>query len=578
MAVSARVTEVASERVLPAVVSACSRARVRVGRRIRRLLAMWRRSLQLRVVTATVLLSVAVVAVIGDLLVDRIAGGLIDAKVDAALDQALGGTIEAREAFDSADRSDPAVYTTLTRDLVSRLTVTGERTSAGQTDVLFLPSPQVTDPAAPATQPSSFSVSAASIPDDLRAQVLSERDRQGWTFVELRGSSGPVPGLAVGSQVAIPDFGPYELYFLFALEKERENLELVRRALLAAGIALIFLVGGVAWIVTRQVVTPVRMAARVSERLAAGRLEERMGVRGEDDLARLAASFNRMATNLQRQIRQLEDLSRVQRRFVSDVSHELRTPLTTVRMAADVLHEARKDFDPATARSAELLQTQLDRFESLLSDLLEISRFDAGAAVLDAEGTDLRDVAARVIEAAEPLAEAKSTVVTMHAPPAPCVAEVDARRIDRILRNLVVNAIEHSEGRPVEVHVDCDATAVAVAVRDHGVGLKPGESALVFNRFWRADPARARSTGGTGLGLSIALEDAHLHGGWLQAWGAPGDGAQFRLTLPRKQDVELHGSPLPLEPPDSSYDGGGRPPAVGRPYRRSIPTAGARGG
>src|SRR5438045_7651792 len=127
------------------------------------------------------------------------------------------------------------------------------------------------------------------------------------------------------------------------------------------------------------------MARQVAERLAAGQLQERLRVTGEDDLARLATSFNQMATNLQRQIRQLEDLSRVQRRFVSDVSHELRTPLTTVRMAADVLHEARGEFDTATARSAELLQTQLDRFEALLSDLLEISRYDAGAAVLDAE-------------------------------------------------------------------------------------------------------------------------------------------------------------------------------------------------
>ena len=114
-----------------------------------------------------------------------------------------------------------------------------------------------------------------------------------------------------------------------------------------------------------------------------------------------------MASSLQRQIRQLEDLSRVQRRFVSDVSHELRTPLTTVRMAADVLHEAREDFDPATARSAELLQTQLDRFEALLTDLLEISRYDAGAAVLDVEPVDLREVVRRVVDAAEPLGRAQ---------------------------------------------------------------------------------------------------------------------------------------------------------------------------
>jgi two-component system sensor histidine kinase MtrB len=291
-----------------------------------------------------------------------------------------------------------------------------------------------------------------------------------------------------------------------------------------------------------------------------------MLVRGEDDLARLAASFNKMATNLQRQIRQLEDLSRVQRRFVSDVSHELRTPLTTVRMAADVLHESRADFSPSVSRSAELLQAQLDRFEALLTDLLEISRYDAGAAVLEAEPTDLRVLASQVIDAAAPLAERRGSTLLLDAPPRPCIAEVDPRRIERVLRNLVGNAIEHGEGRPITVSVASGPGAIAVAVRDHGVGLKPGESALVFNRFWRADPARARTSGGTGLGLSIALEDAHLHGGWLQAWGEPGDGSHFRLTVPRRAGGELDASPIPLEPADAARRS---TVGVGGPYRRT---------
>jgi two-component system sensor histidine kinase MtrB len=381
-----------------------------------------------------------------------------------------------------------------------------------------------------------------------------------------RSTGQTVPVMVVGSPVLIPGVGAYELYFLFPLDKEEDTLGLVRRALLLAAFGLVILVGGIAWLVTRQVVTPVRMAARIAERLSAGRLEERMRVRGEDDLARLAASFNRMATSLQRQIRQLEDLSRVQRRFVSDVSHELRTPLTTVRMAADVLHEARDGFDPAVQRSAEILQTQLDRFESLLADLLEISRYDAGAAVLDSEPTDLVAIARHVIESMEPLAEARGSELVLVIPRRPCVAEVDGRRIERILRNLVVNAIEHGEGRPVTVLVAGDDDAVAVAVRDRGVGLASPDVTMVFNRFWRADPARARTTGGTGLGLAIALEDAHLHGGWLQVWGDVGDGCQFRLTLPRRQGVELEGSPIPLEPRDSARRL--RPLRVGEPYKR----------
>lgn len=276
-----------------------------------------------------------------------------------------------------------------------------------------------------------------------------------------------------------------------------------------------------------------------------------MKVTGEDDIARLGEAFNKMAQSLQLKIQQLEELSRMQRRFVSDVSHELRTPLTTVRMAADVIHEARVDFDPVTARSAELLGDQLDRFESLLSDLLEISRFDAGAAALEAEPIDLRTVVRRVIGGAEPLAERKGTRIRVVGDEQPVVAEADARRVERVLRNLVVNAVEHGEGRDVVVRMGVAQGAVAVAVRDYGVGLKPGEATRVFNRFWRADPARARTTGGTGLGLSIAVEDARLHGGWLQAWGEPGGGSQFRLTLPRTADEPLRGSPIPLEPEDS---------------------------
>jgi two-component system sensor histidine kinase MtrB len=317
-----------------------------------------------------------------------------------------------------------------------------------------------------------------------------------------------------------------------------------------AGLALVLLLAGIAALVTRQVVVPVRAAARTAQSLTAGRLEERMKVRGEDDLARLATSFNVMADSLQRQIVQLEELSRVQRQFVSDVSHELRTPLTTVRMAADVLHESRGSFEPAVSRSAELLQAQLDRFEALLADLLEISRHDAGAVVLEAEPTDVRTLVDRVVSSCEPLAMRRGSDVHVDLPRRPVTAEVDSRRIERILRNLLVNAVEHGEGNDIVVRVRADDDAVAVVIRDHGVGLQPGQAAAVFSRFWRADPARARTTGGTGLGLSIALEDARLHGGWLQAWGEPGMGAQFRLTVPRRAGEHLHSSPLALQPDD----------------------------
>jgi two-component system sensor histidine kinase MtrB len=523
---------------------------------------LWRRSLQLRVVTTTTVFSLVAILVLGNALISQVRDGLLDAKVDTSLSDASTGTRTAQEAFDSADRTESGAYDVLVPDLVRTLSKGGG--AEGARDVLLLRGPDVQRPDAPLGR-SSFGADVESVPDQLR-DVVQDQGSQRWTYSEARRDTGQtVPVVVVGAPVVVPEYGTYELYFLFPLDKEQETLGLVRGALLLAALSLVILVGGIAWLVTRQVVTPVRMAARIAERLSAGRLEERMRVRGEDDLARLAASFNRMASNLQRQIRQLEDLSRVQRRFVSDVSHELRTPLTTVRMAADVLHEARLGFDPSVERSAEILQAQLDRFESLLADLLEISRHDAGAALLEAEPTDVVGIARQVIESMEPLADRRGSDLVLAVPDTPCVAEVDSRRIERVLRNLVANAIEHGEGRPVTVLVACDDDAVAVAVRDRGVGLDPSEVTMVFNRFWRADPARARTSGGTGLGLSIALEDAHLHHGWLQAWGHPGDGCQFRLTIPRRQGGELTGSPIPLEPSDSRRHR--TAVQVGQPYR-----------
>jgi two-component system, OmpR family, sensor histidine kinase MtrB len=358
------------------------------------------------------------------------------------------------------------------------------------------------------------------------------------------------PGLLYGA----PFGSVYQLYYFFPLTAEQASLAQAQRTLLLVGLAVVFLLAAIAWLVTRWVVAPVRLAARGALLLSTGNLDERMAVRGTDDLAALAVSFNTMAGSLQEKLRELEGLSQVQRQFVSDVSHELRTPLTTIRIAADVLFGAREDMAAAPSRSAELLQSQIDRFESLLTDLLEISRYDANAATLDAEPVDVCDVARQSADVAQQLAERRGTKIEFRLPAEPCVAEVDRRRVERILRNLLVNAVEHGENREAVVTVAADSAAVAVTVRDYGVGLAPGEELLVFDRFWRADPARARTTGGTGLGLSIALEDALLHGGWLEAWGERGRGSVFRLTLPRNAGEELVGSPLPLEPGPAEID------------------------
>ena len=232
--------------------------------------------------------------------------------------------------------------------------------------------------------------------------------------------------------------------------------------------------------------------------LAAGDLGVRMPRSGEDELATLAASFNGMADSLQAHIRELAELSLMQQRFVSDVSHELRTPLTTIRLAGDVLYDQRDDFPGPTSRTAELLHTQTERFETLLADLLEISRYDAGSVQLETEPTNLVHLAEDAIESMHELAREQGSELRLVAPGGHLDAEVDPRRIRRIVRNLLGNAIEHGEGRPIVVAVDSDESAIALAVRDYGLGMSEEQTARVFDRFWRADPSRTRTIGGTG--------------------------------------------------------------------------------
>ena len=561
-----------------------------LSRAVRRTTTVWRRSIQARVVLSTLLLCAVVVSLVGWVLLRQITGGLVAGKTESSVSEAARATAEAQRRLSAANGNDFDASTQVTQ-LVSTLVSRGS--VQGYQIVLRGPIAGSSTARASGTGTSSTpGVLGSSIPHRLVHQVEDgTSDHTSYTYTTIRydASTGhrPVPGVVTGSEVTLPaDGGTYSLYYLFPMTEQVKTLSLVRRALFTGGVLLLLLVGGVTWLVTRQVVTPVRLARRVAERLASGRLEERMHVRGDDDIARLATSFNQMAASLQKQIRQMEDLSRVQRRFVSDVSHELRTPLTTVRMASDLLHDSRGRFDPPTARAAELLQTELDRFELLLGDLLEISRFDAGAAVLDLEDLDLVDLACRVVDSTRALAERRGIEVAVRSGGRPGLAEADPRRVERIVRNLVTNAIDHAVppsaaggleelgSRPaaeVVVSVAANDEATALTVRDHGVGLKPGEAAMVFNRFWRADPARARTSGGTGLGLSIALEDAHLHGGWLQAWGEPGRGAQFRLTLPRLAGDRIDVSPLPLVPEDA----GTRGSPVLAPDRTPERTAGA---
>jgi two-component system sensor histidine kinase MtrB len=509
----------------------------------------WHRSLQLRVIGTTLVISVAVVAVLGVFLMQQITSGLLNSERKAAITQAYEGLTFAQ--------INPDVLTPNTSNpsgLISLVSQLQQGSGLGNTYDVVVLQRGTGSGLAGVTGDLANKHLAASIPKALRAKVEEEQvkgrlDPPYTMPATLLGADGrPLgPALALG----VPISGYYQLYYLFPLAQQMQVLSLVQNTLIVAGAGLVVLLAVIVSLVTRWVVVPIRQAAQAASRVSAGNLDERMAARGTDDLAALANSFNEMAASLQDKLRELEELSSVQRQFVSDVSHELRTPLTTIRIAADVLFGSREELDPAARRSAELLQGQLERFEALLSDLLEISRHDANVATLDAESADVCDLVLRAAADAEQLAAQRGTRIEFRLPPDQCIAEVDRRRVERVLRNLLDNAVEHGEGRDVVVTVAADRDAVAVAVRDHGVGIGPGEHQFVFDRFWRADPARARTTGGTGLGLAIALEDTRLHAGWLQAWGERGRGSVFRLTLPRTVGGQLVGSPLPLCPDEA---------------------------
>jgi len=512
-----------------------------IGAGIRRLRQAWRRSLQLRVAASTAAVTGVVMLLIGVFLVAQIGAGVLRAKRESAIAQASVGQTTVVQAFTGLSPGDlngiQSAFDEVTAD-------------SGTTGDLFSKVVLSTDDALNA----QLQAPVGKIPHSLRQKV--EQGTLALQYAEVDTSSGRAPGLIVGQPVST-SAGVFEYYYLFPLSAEAKTLSLVRQTVLVASLAMVLLVAVIATLVTRWVVLPVRAAAQTAGKLAGGDLSQRLPVAGEDDIALLATSFNDMANSLQQQIQRLEKMSRLQQRFTSDVSHELRTPLTTIRMAGELLFAGRADFAPELARSAELLNAELDRFESLLGELLEISRYDAGAAALETEQVDVTGILERALAASEVLASRHQLQIRVHTPPEPVLAELDARRVERILRNLIGNALDHAEGKPVDVSLGYDRSTVAISVRDYGVGLRPGEAALVFNRFWRGDPSRSRLTGGTGLGLAISLEDARLHNGWLQAWGERGKGAVFRLTLPRQAGAPVVESPLPLEPV--------APPAVAAP-------------
>jgi len=520
---------------------------------IRTALGVFRRSLQARAVLLTVALSGVALVALGGFLAYSIGNGLYQTRLKQVLSEAEQAVIDVQNTFSAASVTDDVALQTLMNQVVPKL----ESNGANQTRLVALLNTAGQVGNLQLQSPISANLDPQVIPAALRASVAKQTGKLVYQSVTLNNAGATEPGIVVGSSVDIPLAGRYELYLVYNIQGDQATLDFVQRTLIIGGLVLIFVIGLVSFFVTNLLVQPVLIAARISEKLANGDWSQRLQERGEDVIAVLARSFNQMADSLQHQMTIYESVSKTQQRFVSDVSHELRTPLTTIKLAGDMIFNSREELSPPLNRSAEIMHEQIERFQILLADLLEISRYDAGAVNPDFEAVDLNGIVGQAIVSVEPLADSRGSKILIDIPSGAVEAEVDSSRIERLLRNLLANAVEHGEGRAIDVAVGQSKTAVAVTVTDYGIGMTEEETTKVFERFWRADPSRKRTTGGTGLGLAISMEDTLLHDGWLQLWSEPGKGACFRLTLPRRQGIAINTSPLPL-PPLSALSAGKR--------------------
>ena len=500
-----------------------------------------RRSLSTRMALLATVAGVVLIALLLTGVTSRVRDDVFDDRRDAVLSDARQRAAAVQSEFDDTSVTTADEAAAAVQDEVSR--IKGASSGSGGVGVVMLRSDSDASSAAIndlATDPRLSSLVTPELEDAVDAAAAEgDTGAQFWQSVSVPAASGDgtAPGIIVGSRASLPVAGAYDLYLVYSLEPEQRLISTAARAIVMAGVGfLLILILGV-WGLTWRVLIPVRRTSLAAQRLASGLLSERLAVTGEDELSALARSFNDMADALESQIKRLENLSELQRLFVSDVSHELRTPLSSIRLASEQIMEARDEIDdPLAVRSIEILQDQVDRFTRMLEDLLAISRIDSGHVQLSVEETDLRAVVERVVGDLSVQIEERGAVVTVAPAPEPLIAAMDAVRVERIVRNFVTNALDHAkEGEPprIDVTMAGTGTIVAVRVRDHGVGMSPDVLGKVFDRFYRADPSRRRTLGGTGLGLSISLEDAHLHGGTLENWGWPGDGSAFLMVLPR---------------------------------------------
>ena len=499
-------------------------------------LKAWRSSLVIRITGTIVTLSLVLIWLLGSALFSQVSSGIFDEKLKLSILDAQSTARNTQIQLIYSNYQEKAAFISVFDEILALPPNTYEGTAK---EIAVFSFSNIGE--SYVFEGTSNFLDPKSIPPKFRETTRKAKDSQ-WERAQLVYTDGKTePGIVVGNNLIISGVGKYEFYVIFSLAQQERTMSLIFNYLLLAGVVLTFLIGLTTYFVMRRLIAPIQDAARVAEELTNGNLDLRMDFQGEDEIASLGYSFNEMAVSLQQQISRLENLSKLQQRFVSDVSHELRTPLTTIRMASQVIFATKDTFEPTVTRSAELLISQIERFESLLTDLLEVSRFDAQAAVMEVEEIDLVALVKETIDYVHP---SQDRIITLQAPNTSIMVDVDPRRIKRIIRNLISNALDHREDKRVDVRIAETDNEVSVGVRDYGSGFNFVDRKMLFERFWRADSSRARSTGGTGLGLSISLEDAKLHQGEIDAWGERGKGAHFVLTIPKYAGGSIESRPI----------------------------------
>ncbi|WP_326563896.1 ATP-binding protein [Micromonospora peucetia] len=313
-----------------------------------------------------------------------------------------------------------------------------------------------------------------------------------------------------------------ELYVVTVEDDLAAGLDQLRTALLAGWVLVVLLAAGVGHTLARRTLEPVSRASRAARALTEGLLDTRLPVRGRDEFSVWAASFNEMAEALESKIEALSAAQARERRFTADVAHELRTPVTALVAAASLLREHLDQLPGDARRAAELLVADVVRLRRLVEDLMEISRLDAGQ-----ERLSVADVDPVALLRAIVAARGWSDLVLVAGVPAPL--RTDPRRLERVLANLIANAVEHGAGE-IRASVAGDGPLVVFEVTDRGPGIPAAHLPRLFDRFHKVDPAR--SGRGSGLGLAIARDNAHLLGGRLGVHSEPGVLTRFRLDLP----------------------------------------------